>query len=329
MTKLSCITTVYNDGRDLMCSVRSVLGQTVQDFEYLIVDDGSEGDTREILAALDDPRIKLLTQANDGLSSARNRALEHVTGDYVCFLDADDVRAPWSFASILDVAERDDPDLIFCRGSLSEVRGDLVNFYDTILFDAIEAMGASEGISRTDPNGEMVFALAQLIEPQSANKVVRASLLKENKLGFPNGHFFEDIYFHSLSLALSERVSFLHHPSFTYFRRYGRAQITGASGDRRFDIIPVVKLTLEQFQQLPLFHEPVHRTALVGAVSKIMRWCENSISHQHRYHFRMMATGMTRMIDPLYFHVPASMPPELDRAVMEGAYLRDLFHAHR
>ena len=105
MTTLTCITTVYNDGPDLMCSVQSVLDQTHGEVEYIVLDDGSDARTKSILADLDDPRIRVLSQANDGLSSARNRALSHATGDYVCFLDADDLRPPWSFAAIMEVIE--------------------------------------------------------------------------------------------------------------------------------------------------------------------------------------------------------------------------------
>jgi len=68
MTKLTCITTTYNDGPVLLTSVQSILAQSFGDFEYIIVDDGSVDDTLAVLAGLDDPRIRIIRQANDGLS---------------------------------------------------------------------------------------------------------------------------------------------------------------------------------------------------------------------------------------------------------------------
>lgn len=330
MTKISCITTVYNDGPDLMCSVRSVLSHAPADLEYLIVDDGSGADTAAILAELDDPRITILPQANDGLSSARNRALAHATGEYVCFLDADDIRAPWSFAAMARAVAGDTPpDVVFCRGVLSEIRGDLLNFYDIGLYDRIERLVGEDVVATGDAEAALVWPMAQLLEPQSANKLVRRALLLEHRIGFPNGHFFEDIYFHSLVLAHAERIAFIHSPLFAYFRRYGRPQITVGSGERRFDILAVAKLTMERFAKVPAFHDPIRRTALVAALAKIIRWCEESVSHQHRFHFNQVTRGLTRLVDPIYFNAPRAVAPELAPVLGHAAYLGELAHGGR
>jgi glycosyltransferase involved in cell wall biosynthesis len=114
MPKLTCITTTYNDGATALTSIRSVLAQSFTDFQYIVVDDGSSDDTLAVLASVQDPRLQVIRQANDGLSSARNRGLRHVKGDYVCFLDSDDVRPNWSFASIAEVIDASAPDIILC-----------------------------------------------------------------------------------------------------------------------------------------------------------------------------------------------------------------------
>ena len=106
MPKLTCITTTYNDGATLLTAIQSVLAQSFDDFQYIVVDDGSTDDTLSVLTAIADPRLQIIRQANDGLSSARNRGLHHAKGDYVCFLDSDDVRPNWSFAAIADVIDR-------------------------------------------------------------------------------------------------------------------------------------------------------------------------------------------------------------------------------
>lgn len=327
MTRITCITTVFNDGPGLLHGVRSVLDQSHEDFQYILVDDGSSAETRDIIATLDDPRLVVITQANDGLSGARNKGLEQVSGDYVCFLDADDTRPNWSFGAMADLIARDDPDLILCRGVLSELRGDLLPFYDTPLFERVAALGGDGPAEAGSPAAAVLWRLAQMMEPQSANKVVRADLLKRCGARFPNTHFFEDIYFHTNVLAAARRLSFLHAPSFTYFRRYRRPQITGSSSDMRFDIIAVTKLTLESFARRPQFHDPYYRAAVIGSCFKIVQWCENAISHHYRRQFRQAAQAVLRLIDPLFLHFPPELPAELEAIRPAQHYIRDLSHA--
>ena len=325
--KLSCITTVFNDGKPLLNSVNSVLNQTFEDFQYIIVDDGSDAATRAVLAGITDPRVVHVRQANAGLSTARNTGLAHAEGEYVCFLDADDVRPNWSFQAIAGKLAQDDPDLLICRGTLSEATGELLPFYDTPVFREIEGLVDHNPVDAEMLVGRIVYALAQQLEPQSANKVVRMAMLREAGLGFPDGHFFEDIYFHTLALSHAKRVSFLHSPCFTYFHRYQRSQITGTSGTRRFDIVAVTKLTLEMVARRPEFADPLRRAAIVGACLKIVQWCESTISHLHRPAYRDLVRSMLRMIDPAFLEFPRPLPSKIPSVEAAQAYIDALFGA--
>lgn len=312
MPRLSCITTTFNDGPAALTSLRSVLAQSFADFEYIVVDDGSTDDTAAVLAELSDPRIRVIRQANDGLSGARNKALEQVRGDYVCFLDADDCRPGWAFAAIAEAIDRHAPDLILCRGVLAEIRDELAPFYDTGRFAAIAALCPEGGLEARAPAAAEVWPLAQLLEPQSANKVVRTAFLRETGIGFPNTHFFEDIFFHTNTLAAARRLAFVHSPCFTYFRRYGRPQITATATDTRFDSIAVARMTLETFAARPAFHDPVHRAAVLASCLKIVDWCGSTVSHHHRFHFQQMVRAMLQLVDPLWLHLPDPLPPVLE-----------------
>lgn len=94
--KVSVIIPVYNREKVIEECVESVFAQSHQDFEIILVDDGSTDNTfalcRELAAK--DSRIKLYASQHGGVSVARNIALEHVTGEYVFFLDSDDVIHP-------------------------------------------------------------------------------------------------------------------------------------------------------------------------------------------------------------------------------------------
>ena len=326
MPKLTCITTTFNDGATALIAIRSVLAQSFEDCQYIVVDDGSTDDTLSVLASITDPRLQVIRQANDGLSSARNRALRHAKGDYVCFLDSDDVRPNWSFVAIAEVIDRGAPDVILCRGVLSEVRGDVLGFYDDAVFFQIESACPAGFVARTDAAFARLRPLMQRVEPQSANKAIRTEFLRASGLQFPNGHFFEDIYFHTALLSAAESVAFAFSPCFTYFRRYIRAQITATNGDRRFDAIAVTKLTLESFARTLEFRNAATRTAVLMSCLRVVSWCEDSIGHLHRPTFRQTVRTVLAGVDPLYLNIPGNLPAEVGPIDQAQRYLEALRH---
>ena len=318
--KVSFITTVFNDGHLLTNAVQSILRQTCADFQYIIVDDGSSGETARLLDQIDDPRVQIVRQANDGLSSARNRALDLVEGEYVCFLDADDTRPNWFLSAVLDIVERTDPDVIFCQGILSEIRGNLSGFYDAPKFQALQRVMGGECVNLPECES-IVPSLLQLIEPQSANKVVRTELISAENIRFPDTHFFEDIHFHTRVISAGNRIAVLNTPCFTYFRRYGRSQITSTVSDMRMDIIAVTKLTLEMLRQSPLYNDPLYRASAVASCFRLVRWCESAISHHYRQPFRTAVQALVRLSDPLLFHFPREVPEPLSEVSEIRTYI--------
>lgn len=95
MPLVSVVTPTYNRERFLPHAVASVLGQGTNDLELIIVDDGSDDGTLSAIAPhLHDGRVRYYFQENRGQSHARNFALEHARGDYIAFLDSDDLWEP-------------------------------------------------------------------------------------------------------------------------------------------------------------------------------------------------------------------------------------------
>ncbi|NEQ20857.1 MAG: glycosyltransferase family 2 protein [Microcoleus sp. SIO2G3] len=92
--KVSVIVPVYNAEKYVSDTIQSLLAQTYENFEVIIVDDGSPDRSIEICQQFSDPRIKIIRQANRGLPGARNTGIRHAQGDYIAFLDADDLWLP-------------------------------------------------------------------------------------------------------------------------------------------------------------------------------------------------------------------------------------------
>ncbi len=93
MPAVSIIIPSYNHGRFLPQALKSVLSQSFSDFEVIVVDDGSTDDTSEIISDYLD-RVKYRYQVNQGPSASRNHGMREATGEYLMFLDADDVLLP-------------------------------------------------------------------------------------------------------------------------------------------------------------------------------------------------------------------------------------------
>lgn len=112
---VSVVLTAHNYGRFLDQSIRSVLAQTFQDFELVVVDDGSTDETPEIIARLSaDPRVTALTLSGVGLAAACNRGIRRSHGAYVMRLDADDFLEPQALAVLAGVLNRTpEADLVY------------------------------------------------------------------------------------------------------------------------------------------------------------------------------------------------------------------------
>src|SRR5438034_9298591 len=140
MNTVSVIIPTYNYARYLAAAIESALAQTYAPLEIIVVDDGSTDDTLRILGAYGN-RLRVLRQANQGAGAARNAGIAAARGEYVAFLDSDDLWHPRKLE--LQLARfASDPDLglVHCGVEVLDEQGRTTGF----LLDGLEGWMATE-----------------------------------------------------------------------------------------------------------------------------------------------------------------------------------------
>jgi glycosyltransferase involved in cell wall biosynthesis len=105
--KVTIVIPAYNAMGYLPETMETILNQTYTDFEALVIDDGSTDNVVEWVSQLKDSRVKIVSQANQGVSTARNQGIELARGEYVAFSDADDLWEPTKLAKQVNRLDQD------------------------------------------------------------------------------------------------------------------------------------------------------------------------------------------------------------------------------
>ena len=128
--KISIVVPVYNVEPYLEKCINSIIAQTYQNIEILIVNDGSEDGSWVICerAAKNDARIRLFQHdCNKGLSVARNTAIEKATGDYIGFVDSDDYISPYMYEMLIKAIIKNDSDIAVCGYNVVDEDGKTIS----------------------------------------------------------------------------------------------------------------------------------------------------------------------------------------------------------
>ncbi len=217
---VSIIAPVYNVERYLSTFVQSVLKQSYENWELLLIDDGSEDKCGPICDefAQADHRIKAFHKLNGGVSSARNVGLRHMQGDWVMMPDPDD-ELPY------DAIE------LFLNYATEDV--DLVSASYALYKDGVLMVPTKESHEGQYDVAEFISLMGIIPQPRNldrrcCNKLFRASIIKGNEVFFPEDLYYrEDILYNYQYLSrCTHRVQCITQNVYTYFRRSSGAAIS-------------------------------------------------------------------------------------------------------
>jgi len=126
----SVIIPVYNMEKFIKRAINSVLLQNIDNFELIVVDDGSTDEGAVVIEGIDDPRIKLIKQPNKGVASARNTGVLNAKGEWVAFLDADDLWGTEHLSELKDLIKKFPDAGMVCTSSREVINGGDTSFLD-------------------------------------------------------------------------------------------------------------------------------------------------------------------------------------------------------
>ncbi len=244
--KLSIIVPVYNAEIYLDKCIASLLSQTVENFEILLVNDGSTDSSLEICNryASKDKRIRVFSQENSGQSKARNVGLDNAVGEFITFVDSDDWVDSDYYEKLIRAAVLYNAD-VACGSIIRERKNSRkfrINYTDERCFvfaqDKIDAARV--------PNMCYVW-----------NKVYRASFLKDINLRFIEGMFFEDVDFVTRAVYFSNKIVTVPGTFYHYFvNPNSTVKSMRKSDKKRFDSIVSKQYMLEFFRKYNLTSRP-------------------------------------------------------------------------
>lgn len=219
---ISVIIPVYNAEKYIKRSVQSVLTQTYKEIEVLIVDDGSTDGSASVCSSIDDIRIKVIRQENAGPAQARNTGLEYASGEFVCFLDADDYFEP-TFIETLYIGIQ--------HADISVCGYNVVSEH----FEITSAYRPEEGVVTSTVAVNYVL-YQKAISGFLWNKMFRKSLIINNNLHFiPSVFVGEDLLFVLNYLSFAADAVFFKETLYNY--TYIETSISHNVDDRKLTLL--------------------------------------------------------------------------------------------
>lgn len=214
MCKVSIIIPVYNAETYLKKCVRSIMEQTLREFELLLIDDGSTDGSSALCDqyAQQDSRVVVIHQPNAGVSAARNQGIAYAKGDYIGFVDADDWIEPDMYARLLSQGEATGSDVVMC---------DATTVYDngTLQADTITQLSGNAILKKSDFRPSLLLEMAgSAWRCIYSKRIYSDKLLKPSGLQFPLGvKFSEDRIFNLYAFGHANQVCYLKE---SYYNRF-------------------------------------------------------------------------------------------------------------
>ena len=239
---ISIIVPIYNAEKYINKCVDSLLRQTKEEIEFILINDGSTDNTDSLLREYKDKRIKYFKNKNQGIGKTRNFGIDKAKGKYLMFIDSDDYIEKDACEKLFNKAENSKLDLVVCN---------FYKVYDNGEVEDIILPSFKNTTLKDTPS------LIRQINLSPWNKLYKTNLIKENNIRFIENLKYEDAPFVSEALDKAKKIGKVDE-SLNYYVIHGNSETTVR--DRRiFDILKIIEILRKQFKNKEYIKEDLNK----------------------------------------------------------------------
>ena len=235
MPKVSVIVPIYNVEKYLEKCINSLLSQTLEDIQIILVNDGSKDNSGNIAKEYEKNnknRIIYVEKENGGLSDARNYGLKYATGDFIAFLDSDDYIEKNAYEEMYNKAIEENADYVEC--------------------DFIWEFPNKIRVDKQYPykNKKEMLSFVRVV---AWNKLIKRQLIIDNNLEFPKGLRYEDVEFTYKLIHFVNKFAYVNKPFIHYVQREG--SIANVQNERTAEIFTVLDNVIEFYKKNNIYEK--------------------------------------------------------------------------
>jgi len=235
MPKVSVIVPIYNVEKYLEKCINSLLSQTLEDIQIILVNDGSKDNSGNIAKEYEKnnkDRVIYVEKENRGLSDARNYGLKYATGDFIAFLDSDDYIEKNAYEEMYNKAIEENADYVEC---------DFIwEFHNKIRVDK----------QYPYKNKKEMLSFVRVV---AWNKLIKRQLIIDNNLEFPKGLRYEDVEFTYKLIPFINKFAYVDKPFIHYVQREG--SIANVQNERTAEIFTVLDNVIEFYKKNNIYEK--------------------------------------------------------------------------
>lgn len=235
MPKVSVIVPIYNVEKYLEKCINSLLSQTLEDIQIILVNDGSKDNSGNIAKEYEKnnkDRVIYVEKENGGLSDARNHGLKYATGDFIAFLDSDDYIEKNAYEEMYNKAIEENADYVEC--------------------DFIWEFPNKIRVDKQYPykNKKEMLSFVRVV---AWNKLIKRQLITDNNLEFPKGLRYEDVEFTYKLIPFINKFAYVDKPFIHYVQREG--SIANVQNERTAEIFTVLDNVIEFYKKNNIYEK--------------------------------------------------------------------------
>lgn len=235
MCKVSVIVPIYNVEKYLLRCLESLVNQTLQEIEIILINDGStdnSGKIAEEFAKWHPQKVKYYEKENGGLSDARNYGIPKATGEYIAFLDSDDYIEKDAYEEMYNKAKESNADYVECD----------------FIWEYPKKKREDRQIKYN--NKKEMLTVVRVV---AWNKLIRRDIIVNNNITFPKGLRYEDVEFTYKILPYLNQIEYVNKCFIHYMQR--DSSIANTQNERTSEIFTVLENVIQYYKENGLYEE--------------------------------------------------------------------------